>query len=104
MRRLERTGGDDDFAAGAGLLSLAALPVFDADRALAFEQDAARLRIGLDPQVGARGHVRVDIGPCRAPAFAVLLGDLIDAEAFMVLAIEILADPELGLTRGLQEG
>ena len=104
MRRLERAGGDDDLAAGADLLGLVALPVFDADRAFAFEQDTARLRIGFDPQIGTRGHVRMDIGPCRAPAFAVLLGDLIDAEAFMLLAIEILADPELGLTRGLQEG
>src|ERR1700738_826919 len=88
MRRLERAGGDDDLAAGADLLGLVALPVFDADRAFAFEQDTARLRIGFDPQIGTRGHVRMDIGPCRAPAFAVLLGDLRDAEAFMLLALE----------------
>ncbi len=103
MRRLERAGGDDDLAAGADLLCLVALPVFDADRALAFEQDAARLRIGLDAQIGARGHVGMNIGPRRAPAFAVLLRDLIDAEAFMLLGIEILADPELRLARRLQE-
>ena len=76
----------------------------DADRALAFEQDAGGLRMGLDAQVRAGCHVGVDIRPRRAPAFAVPLGDLIEPETFMVLGVEILADPKLRLARRLQEG
>src|SRR5258705_12542942 len=97
LRRLERAGGDENFAAGANLFDSFALPVFDADGALAFEQNAGGLRLGLDAQIGARPHMRVDIGPRRAPAFAVLLRDLVDAEAFVILGVEILADPELRL-------
>ena len=77
--------------------SLLALPVFDADRALAFEQDAGGVRAGLDAQIGAAADMRMEIGARRAPAFAVLLRHLVDAEAFMLLGIEILADPELAL-------
>ena len=83
--------------------SLLALPVFDADRALAFEQDAGGMRAGLDAQIGAAAHMRMDVGARRTPAFAVLLRHLIDAEAFMLLGIEVLADPELALARALQE-
>ena len=54
LRGLERAGGQDHLAAGADLLRLLALPVFDADRALALEQDAGGLRAGLDAQICAR--------------------------------------------------
>ena len=53
LRRLERAGGDDHLAPRADLLGLLALPVFDADRALALEQDAGGVRAGLDAQIGA---------------------------------------------------
>ena len=48
--------------------------------------------------------MRMDIGPRGAPAFAVSLRHLIDAEAFVILGIEILADPKLGFARRLQKG
>src|SRR5712691_825730 len=48
--------------------------------------------------------MRMDIGPRGAPAFAVFLRHLIEAEAFVILGIEILADPKLGLARRLQKG
>ena len=48
-------------------------------------------------------HMRMDIGARRAPALAVLLRHLVDAEAFMLVGIEILADAELRFARGLQE-
>ena len=48
LRGLECAGRDDDLAPGADLLQRLALPVFDADRALAFEQDAGGVRAGLD--------------------------------------------------------
>jgi hypothetical protein len=60
--------------------------------------------MGLDAQIGAGGHMGVDIGPRRAPAFAVPLRHLIDAETLVILGIEILANPELRLSRGLQKG
>ena len=101
--RLERAGGEDHLAAGANLPDLLALPVFDADRALALEQDAGGVRVGLDAQIGARCHEGVDVAARRAPALAVLLRHLIDAEAFLLLGVEILADAELGLARGLQK-
>ena len=48
-------------------------------------------------------HVRMDIGARGAPAFAVLLRHLVDAEAFVLVGVEILAQAELRLLRGLQE-
>ena len=50
---------------------------------------------GFDAQIGAAAHMGMDIGARRAPAFAVLLRHLVDAEAFMLVAIEIVADAEL---------
>ena len=47
--------------------------------------------------------MRVNIAARRAPALAVLLRDLVGAEAFLLLGVEILADAELRLARGLQE-
>ncbi len=79
-----------------------ALAVLDTDRALALEQDAGGLRLGLDAQIRARCHEWMDVAACRAPAFAVLLGDLVGAEAFLLLGVEVLADAELSLARGLQ--
>src|SRR4051812_24109714 len=103
MRCLERAGRKDHFATGAQPAKLLALPIFDTYGALAFEQDAGGMRRGFDPQIGARSHVWMDISPRGAPAFAVFLRDLVDAEAFLLLGIEILADPELGLARRLQK-
>ena len=102
LRALKRAGGKDHFAAGANLFCLLALAVFDADRALALEQDAGGLRLGLDPQIRAGCHEGMDVAACRAPALAVVLRDLVGAEAFLLLGVEILADAELRLARGLQ--
>jgi hypothetical protein len=46
----------------------------------------------------------MDISPRRAPAFAVSLRHLIDAETLVILGIEILADAKLRLARSLQKG
>ena len=62
------------------------------------------MRAGLDAQIGAASHMRMDIGARRAPAFAVLLRHLVDAEAFMLVGIEILAQAKLRFLRRLQEG
>ena len=60
------------------------------------------MRVGLDTQIGAGGEIRVDIAARGAPAFTVLLRDLIGAEAFLVFGIKVVADAELRLARGLQ--
>ena len=52
MRGLKCAGAKDHFATRAQLAKLLALAVFDADRTLALEQDARRVRFGFDPQVG----------------------------------------------------
>src|SRR6266403_71597 len=102
LRALKRAGGKDHFAAGADLPDILALAVLDADRALALEQDAGGLRLGLDAQIRARCHEWMDVAACRAPALAVVLGDLVGAEAFLLLGVEVFANPELRLARGLQ--
>src|SRR5258708_6558024 len=103
LRRLERAGGYDHFAAGANLLPLMALDVLDPDRALALEQDSGGMRERFDTQIRARGDMRMHIGTRRAPALAVFLRHLVNAEAFMVLVIEVLAEAELRFLRSLQE-
>src|ERR1700733_13225021 len=47
-------------------------------------------------------HVGVNVAARRAPALATPLRDLVAAEAFLLLAVEILGGAELGLARGLQ--
>ena len=47
--------------------------------------------------------MRMEIGARGAPAFAILLGQLVDAEAFLLLAVEIVAHRQLRLARGLDE-
>ena len=79
-----------------------ALAVFDADRTLALDQDAGGVRLRLDAQIGARCHEWMDVAACRAPALAIVLGNLVGAEAFLLLGVEVLADAELSLARGLQ--
>src|SRR4051794_30909120 len=100
MRGMECAGCKDHLAPRAQATQLLALAVFDTDRALALEQDAGGMRLGLDSQVAARCHERMDIGPRGAPALAVLLRDLVDTEAFLILGVEILANPKLRLARG----
>src|SRR5258708_26332943 len=102
LRALKRAGGKDHFAAGANLPDILALPVFNTDRAFALEQDAGGLRVGLDAQIPARCHEWMNVAARRAPALAVLLRDLVGAEAFLLLGFEVLANPELRLAPGLQ--
>src|SRR5262249_6190453 len=79
LRRLERPGSQDHLAAGAQHLLLLALGVFDADGALALEDDARSLRLRLDAQIRPALHMRMDIAARRAPALAIVLRHLVDA-------------------------
>ena len=103
LRRLERAGGQDHLAPRADRLLLLALHVFDADGALALEQNLRRLRRRLDLEIAAVADMRMHIGARRAPALAVVLRHLVGAESFVIFGVEILADAELRLLRCLPE-
>src|ERR1700680_599059 len=51
LRRIDRTGADDDFPVGASFVPLSVYIVAHPDAALAFDQQAFGQRIGLDGQV-----------------------------------------------------
>src|SRR5580692_4286254 len=51
LRRIDRTGADDDLPVGAGFVLLAVCIVAHADAALALDQQAFGQRVGLDRQV-----------------------------------------------------
>src|SRR5205085_12409546 len=80
-----------------------ALDLFEADGALALEDDAGGLRQRLDAQIRPVVHVRMDIAARCAPALALVLRHLVDAEPFLIGAVEIVADAELRLARALQK-
>ncbi len=102
LRGLERAEAEDHLAPGTHLADLASAPIRHADRASAIKEQARGMGRGLDLQILAAVHERMNVAARCAPALAVLLGDLIDAEAFLLLAVEIVADPELGFARRLQ--
>ncbi len=58
LRRVERSAGQDNLAAGAGSPRRAALPVFDPDRAPPLKQDTARQRVGFDDEIGSAPRSR----------------------------------------------
>ena len=90
MRRLHRSGRQDHLGVAPHLMRLAVLAILDADRALALQQDACGMGLGLDPQIGP-GARRIEEGARRGPAPALLLRHLIVAEAFLP-AVVVVAD------------
>src|SRR6202795_4696203 len=88
LRRIERSGSDDDLARGFGTHRGAVLDVFDAGGARAVERDARRMRIDRDGEIfsAARGFEK-RVGGRRAPAVAD--GELAAAESFLLLAVVI---------------
>src|SRR5262249_45249214 len=67
LRRGDRAGRDDDLARSARLELLALHGVAHADAARAFEQQALRVRAGLDPDIAPRAR-RLEIDARRAHA------------------------------------
>src|SRR5262245_28248503 len=105
MRRLEGASGEDYLAPCADDLPplVLALHLFDADGALALEDDARGLRQRLHAQIGPVADMRMDIAARRAPALAIVLRHLVDAEPLLLGAVEIVADAELRLAGALQK-
>ena len=79
------------------------LLVDDADAALAFEQHAARRRLGDDVQVGAP-HGRLEIAMRHAHAPAAADAGLGLDDAFLVLAVVVRVELEAGGDGGLEQG
>ena len=88
MRRLHRTGRQDHLATAARLVRLAVLTVLDTHGALAFQQDARGVGLGLHAQVLAAAR-RIEKGARRGPAPALLLGDLVVAEALLLAVVVV---------------
>ena len=95
-------GTKDQFAPRLERLDCASLQEFHAAGTFAGEQDAPRPRLRDHLQVGATGQMRGQIGARRIPAFAILLRNLMDADAFLVVAVEIGNHRESGLPGGLK--
>ncbi len=86
MRRLKRTGRKKDLVPCPNLPKLIAPAEFDADSPLAFKQYSLSERVRFNDQVRAAAKVRLQITPEGAPAFAIKLRNLIDANAFLLKA------------------
>jgi len=67
----------------------------NADRAFALKQDTRGVRLRLDMKIVAAVHEGMGIAARGAPAFAVLLRHLVNADAFLLLAVKIVADRKL---------
>jgi hypothetical protein len=93
----------DDFPVGADLLELALSHIFDADRPAALDQDAHRLGMGEDGEVGPRLHRRMQIGASRAGAPASVGGDLHPADAFLLGTVVIEADRQARIGGGAHQ-
>ena len=102
LRRAIRAGREDDFAVGLDRRVFAVVVVGHADRALAFEFDGDDIGLGLHRQVLAALR-RTQVGHRRTAAPAIADGELVGAEAFVLLAVEVVAHRHAGLLGGLDE-
>ena len=103
LRRADRAGGENDFAAAARAARRAVLPPAHAGRALAVEDDAFGETAGFEPQIGAMQH-RLEKGARRRDTAAALLVDVKGADAFVVAAVEVGNGFDAGLFGGGAEG
>ena len=94
--------GRQDRLLRPGLHRLAVLLVLDADAALALEQDAQRVGVGDDVQVGPL-HRRLDVAMGHAHAPALVDRGLRLHDAFLVLAVVVGIDLEAGGLRRLEQ-
>ncbi len=88
LGRVVGAAAEDHLALGAQLLQLAELARLDADRAGALEQDALHEHVRHHREVGALRR-RVQVGDGRARAHAAALGHLVEADAVLLVAVEV---------------
>src|SRR5215510_2065074 len=102
LQRIYRPARQDDFTIDARLLGTPVLNELDADDPIFVEEQSRDVGAGLDPQVRARQD-RLEKSGGGAVAFAVLLGDLKIAYAFLRRAVEISVVFQPGVLRCLDE-
>ena len=103
LRRVDRAAAENDLAARLGDLLDPMLEIFNADRALAFEQHPRRQGSRLDAEVGAL-HRRMQIGHRRRTSLTVLHSQLVVADTFLLLCIDVWVSRDAGLDAGLDHG
>ena len=101
LRRTKGAGGKDHLAPGVKPRLASAAQEGDAGGAPALEQDAPHLAIGIDGEVRRRRGLQ--ISPGGVVAAAVLLEQLIDADALLDRTVEVVVARKAGLDRGRDE-
>ena len=84
---MENASAQDHFLAGAVDFFLPGMRADHAHGAAPFKQEAGRLGACHHQQVAAMADMRVQIGPCGAPALTIPLRDLVNADAFLFGAV-----------------
>ena len=103
MRRPKSPRRQHNRAAGVDRLAAEPAPDLHAGDPAVLDDQLLDQRLGPDRQIGPTPR-RLDIGPRRRPAFTVLLGDLVDAHALLLLAVEIVENRQLQIARRLDKG
>ncbi len=101
LRRIERARREHDFGARGERLATAAAHHVHAARALAVEHHAQHRGIGDRMEIGALAIVDISARNAATPAIA--LRDLIEADAFLIGAVEVVVRLVARFHRGLHE-
>ena len=101
MRRVDRAAADDHLAPGAGGDRRAVAQIFHADRPFALEEDAGSQCVGLHADVRTL-HGGPEEGARGGHAAAALGRNLIDADAVLACAVEVLVEGEAGFAASFQ--
>ena len=99
LRRLHRAGAEQHLGVGEDLAGLAVLDELHADRAAVLDQDAGGARADLGGQVRPLPAPGAERRRRRAPALAVLDGQLVGPEALLLEAVEVVGAAVAGLRR-----
>src|SRR5579883_1617906 len=102
LRGIDRAGREDDLLIGAGAKALAILLIFHCKSAAALDDDALGQGVSGDGEIWP-GENRTKESFRRAAPLAVPDREIIAAEAFLLLAVEIVIDRVAGLLARLDE-
>jgi hypothetical protein len=103
LRRVDGAGSEDHFTGFDSLHSVSTAPQLHAGRTAVVEQHAFDQRVRAHLQVGAMAN-GFQIGGGGRAACAIALGDLIQPEAGLLLAVEIVGARMAGARARLNQG